>query len=130
MRATFTPEEVDLIESKAYETGLRVGAGQERERVTALIETLRCGCGGECDMIEVRFNKLIALIRENQMLSEDELDDLIADTNFQQGRDYERERIRSRIKKRIEELSSCNKDDDCAKIADYIESYLPEWVWE
>jgi hypothetical protein len=42
----------------------------------------------------------------------------------------ERERIRSRIKKRIEELSSCTKDDDCAKIADYIESYLPEWVWE
>jgi hypothetical protein len=27
------------------------------------------------------------------MLSEDELDDLIADTHFQQGRDYERERI-------------------------------------
>jgi hypothetical protein len=27
------------------------------------------------------------------MLSEDELDDLIADTRFQQGRDYERERI-------------------------------------
>ena len=27
------------------------------------------------------------------MLSEDELDDLIADNNFQHGRDYERERI-------------------------------------
>ena len=27
------------------------------------------------------------------MLSEDERDDLIADNNFQQGRDYERQRI-------------------------------------
>ena len=27
------------------------------------------------------------------MLSEDELDNLIADTHFQQGRDYERDRI-------------------------------------
>jgi hypothetical protein len=32
------------------------------------------------------------------MLSEDELDDLIADTHFQQGRDYERERIISLLK--------------------------------
>ena len=46
------------------------------------------------------------------------------------GAEAERERIRLRIKKRIEELSSCTKDDDCAKIADYIKSYLPEWVWE
>ena len=43
-------------------------------------------------------------------------------------REAERERIKVNIEKRIEELSSCNKDDDCAKIADYIESYLPEWV--
>ena len=32
------------------------------------------------------------------MLSEDELDDLIADNNFQQGRDYERERIIALLK--------------------------------
>jgi hypothetical protein len=46
------------------------------------------------------------------------------------GMSIERERIRAHITARIEELRSCNKDDDCAKIADYIESYLPEWVWE
>jgi hypothetical protein len=63
MRNSFTPEEVDRIENKAYEVGVGIGASQERERVTALIETLKCGCGGECDMIEVRFNKLIALIK-------------------------------------------------------------------
>ena len=68
MRDSFTPEEVDRIEDKAYEVGVGIGASQERERIKVNIE------------------------------------------------------------KRIEELSSCNKDDDCAKIADYIESYLPEWL--
>ena len=70
MRESFTPEEVDRIENKAYEVGVGIGTSQERER------------------------------------------------------------IRARIIARIEELRSCNKDDDCAKIADSIESYLPEWVWE
>ena len=63
MREAFTPEEVTRIENKSYEVGVGIGASQERERITALIETLKCGCGGECDMIEVRFNKLIALIK-------------------------------------------------------------------
>jgi hypothetical protein len=52
------------------------------------------------------------------------------ENGYRQGKQDERERIRAHITARIEELRSCNKDDDCAKIADYIESYLPEWVWE
>jgi hypothetical protein len=45
-----------------------------------------------------------------------------------EGKKNEQERIKEHITARIEELRSCNKSDDCVKIADYIESYLPEWI--
>jgi hypothetical protein len=45
---------------------------------------------------------------EKLMLSEDELDDLIADTHFQQGRDYERERIIALLES---ELNKCDCEE-------------------
>jgi len=50
------------------------------------------------------------------------------DNGYRQGVYDERERIKVNIEKRIEELSSCSKDDDCAKIANSIQAYLPEWL--
>jgi hypothetical protein len=39
MRDSFTPEEVDQIENKAYEVGVGIGASQERERIIALLNS-------------------------------------------------------------------------------------------
>ena len=41
MRDSFTPEEVDRIENKAYEVGVGIGVTQERERIIALLEESR-----------------------------------------------------------------------------------------
>lgn len=38
MRDSFTPEEVDRIENKAYEVGVGIGVSQERKRIIALLE--------------------------------------------------------------------------------------------
>jgi len=43
MRDSFTPEEVDRIENKAYEVGVGIGASQERERIIALLKTYDFG---------------------------------------------------------------------------------------
>lgn len=42
----------------------------------------------------------------------------------------ERKRIRARIQDRINDLRICHKNDECKMLADHIEGYLPEWVWE
>jgi len=65
MRSSFTPEEVDQIEEKAYEVGERIGRRLERERIVALLkqhlctftdtEIVECWCGS--------FNEAIALIK-------------------------------------------------------------------
>lgn len=36
--------------------------------------------------------------------------------------------ISQNIRKRIEELRSCSKDDSCAEFASLLEEYLPEWM--
>ena len=43
MRDSFTPEEVDRIEEKAYEVGVGIGASQERERIISLLKTYDFG---------------------------------------------------------------------------------------
>ena len=59
MRDSFTPEEVDRIEEKAYEVGVGIGASQERERIIALLEEHRA-IGYEED---ITHDKLLALIK-------------------------------------------------------------------
>ena len=54
------------------------------------------------------------------MLSEDELDDLITDTRFQQGRDYERERIIALL-----ETLKCKCDDDCDMVESPFHILIP-----
>lgn len=44
MRSSFTPEEVDRIENKAYEVGVGVGEFQERKRILEAIGTCPCNC--------------------------------------------------------------------------------------
>jgi hypothetical protein len=56
MRDSFTPEEVDQIENKAYEVGVSIGASQERERITALLEAWVADDYGD-------FDKTLALIK-------------------------------------------------------------------
>jgi hypothetical protein len=58
------------------------------------------------------------------MLSEDELDDLIADTRFQQGRNYERDRAT----KLLNQLR-CEKPHDCRKWHDHY-GYSPDELIE
>lgn len=41
MRSSFTPEEVDRIENKAYEVGISVGERQERERILQAVFDVR-----------------------------------------------------------------------------------------
>lgn len=55
MRDSFTPEEVDRIENKAYEVGVGIGASQERERIIALLETLNIHC---IDCMSEQFDEL------------------------------------------------------------------------
>lgn len=50
------------------------------------------------------------LSRERTMLSEDERDDLIADNNFQHGRDYERERITALLEAELVNLYEPDRD--------------------
>ncbi|NBR24513.1 MAG: hypothetical protein EBU08_12225 [Micrococcales bacterium] len=68
MRESFTPEEVDRIEEKAYEVGVGIGATQERERIIALLEHERYYTNGD-DQFETAHSvpcvtcKNIALIK-------------------------------------------------------------------
>jgi len=52
MRDSFTPEEVDRIENKAYEVGVGIGASQERERIIALLEATRPSLSSVLDQEE------------------------------------------------------------------------------
>jgi hypothetical protein len=56
MRESFTPEEVDRIEAKAYEVGVGIGASQERTRILALLEGWVSDDYGD-------FNNTLALIK-------------------------------------------------------------------
>ena len=56
MRESFTPEEVDRIENKAYEVGVGIGASQERERIITLLEAWVADDYGD-------FDKTLALIK-------------------------------------------------------------------
>lgn len=40
----------------------------------------------------------------------------------------ERERIRTNIIDRVQDLSSCHKDDDCQAFGALIASYIEEWI--
>lgn len=40
----------------------------------------------------------------------------------------ERERIRANIIDRVQDLSSCQKDDDCQAFGALIASYIEEWI--
>ena len=42
--------------------GIGIGASQERERIIALLESLKCACDGECGMVEAPFTVLRELI--------------------------------------------------------------------
>jgi len=43
------------------------GATNERERIVALLESLKCACDGECGMVEAPFTVLERLIKgENE----------------------------------------------------------------
>jgi hypothetical protein len=41
---------------------IRTGAQQERERIIALLDSLKCNCDGECGMVEAPFTVLERLI--------------------------------------------------------------------
>jgi len=68
MRDSFTPEEVDRIENKAYEVGVGIGASQERERIIALLEATRPSLSSVLDQEEaLLLDFYIALIKgENE----------------------------------------------------------------
>jgi hypothetical protein len=51
----------DLIR-EAETQGIGIGASQERERIIALLESLKCACDGECGMVEAPFTVLSELI--------------------------------------------------------------------
>ena len=40
----------------------------------------------------------------------------------------ERERIRANILERVQDLTSCNKNDDCNEWGLHIEGYIQEWL--
>ena len=40
----------------------------------------------------------------------------------------ERERIRANILDRVQDLSTCHKNDNCKEFGAYIESYIEEWL--
>lgn len=40
----------------------------------------------------------------------------------------ERKRIIANILDRVEDLSSCNKNDNCVEFGQLIKSYIPEWM--
>jgi len=64
MRDSFTPEEVDRIENKAYEVGVNIGTYQERLRILKIIEDQLCTCSDNCGMIDMYGPTLITLIEE------------------------------------------------------------------
>ena len=51
----------DLIR-EAETQGIGIGASEERERIIALLESLKCACDGECGMVEAPFTVLRELI--------------------------------------------------------------------
>ena len=46
-----------------YQLGLYEGKMNEQERIIALLDTLKCGCDGDCDMVEITFHNLVSLIK-------------------------------------------------------------------
>lgn len=40
----------------------------------------------------------------------------------------ERERIRANILERVQDLTSCNKNDDCNEWGQHIQGYIQEWL--
>ena len=47
--------------------GFSAGVEAERERIIALLDSLKCDCDGECGMVEIPFTSLASLIKgENE----------------------------------------------------------------
>lgn len=46
------------------DNGYRQGVYEERERIIALLDSLKCNCDGECGMVEAPFTVLERLIKE------------------------------------------------------------------
>ena len=52
----------DLIR-EAETQGIGIGVEDERERILALLETLKCKCDDDCDMVESPFHILIPFLK-------------------------------------------------------------------
>ena len=64
-----TTSSVDLCDhcTETFSQGWDSGKAQERERIIALLDSLKCNCDGECGMVEAPFTVLERLIKgENE----------------------------------------------------------------
>jgi hypothetical protein len=47
-----------------FQLGLYEGKMNERERIIALLDTLKCKCYGDCEIVEITFQQLVEAINK------------------------------------------------------------------